>query len=105
VDELTRATFAEIDSLKKYGPTKADIEKVKEIELRERESAMRENASWLSLLSSYVHNGWELRDIQAYGESVRSLRASDVRDAARKYLDEKNYVSVSLYPAERANGS
>jgi zinc protease len=105
VDELTRATFAEIDSLKKYGPTKADIEKVKEIELRERESAMRENASWLSLLSSYVHNGWELRDILAYGESVRNLKASDIRDAARKYLDEKNYVSVSLYPAERANGS
>lgn len=105
VDELTRATFAEIDSLKKYGPTKADIEKVKEIEIRERESAMRENASWLSLLTSYLQNGWELRDILAYGESVRKLEASDIRDAARKYLDEKNYVSVSLYPAQRANGS
>jgi zinc protease len=105
VDELTRATFAEIDSLKKYGPTKADMEKVKEIELRERESAMRENASWLSLLASYVQNGWELRDILSYDENVRSLSATDVRDAARKYLDEKNYVSVSLYPAGRANGS
>jgi predicted Zn-dependent peptidase len=66
---------------------------------------MRENASWLSLLASYVQNGWELRDILSYDENVRSLSATDVRDAARKYLDEKNYVSVSLYPAGRANGS
>jgi zinc protease len=105
VDELTRAAFAEIDSLKKYGPTKADMEKVKEIEIRERESAMRENGSWLSLLSTYVHNGWDPRDILGYGEQVKQLKASDIRDAARKYLDERNYVAVSLYPAAPATGS
>jgi zinc protease len=105
VDELTRAAFAEIDSLKRYGPTDVDIEKVKEIELRERETGLRQNASWLSLLSSYIHNGWELAGILTYDDYVRKLKASDIRDAARKYLDEKNYVAVSLYPAERANGS
>lgn len=105
VNELTRAAFAEIDSLRKYGPTSADVEKVKEIELRERESAMRQNASWLSLLSSYLQNGWSPRGILDYEDDVKKLEASDIRDAARKYLDEKNYVSVSLYPAERANGS
>ncbi|HET7552258.1 MAG TPA: insulinase family protein [Gemmatimonadaceae bacterium] len=105
VEELTRAAFAEIDSLKKFGPTDADMEKVKEIEIRERESAMRENNSWLSLLSTYVHNRWDPRDILAYGEEVKKLKASDIRDAARKYLDEHNYVSVSLYPAEPTAGS
>jgi zinc protease len=105
VDELTRAAFAEIDSLKRYGPTDADIEKVKEIELRERETGLRQNASWLSLLSSYIHNGWELGGILSYDDDVRKLKASDIRDAARKYLDEKNYVSVSLYPAEQTTGS
>ena len=105
VDELTRAAFAEIDSLRKYGPTKADMEKVKEIEIRERESAMRENGSWLSLLSTYVHNEWDPRDILSYGEEVKKLKASDIRDAARKYLDERNYVAVSLYPAAPTTGS
>jgi zinc protease len=105
VDELTRAAFAEIDSLKKYGPTKADMEKVKEIEIRERESAMRENGSWLALLSTYVQNGWDPRDILAYAEQVKKLQPSDIRDAARKYLDERNYVAVSLYPAARTAGS
>ena len=105
VDELTRAAFAEIDSLKQYGPTEADIEKVKEIEIRERESAMRQNGSWLALLSTYLHNGWDPRDILTYDEQVRKLKASDIRDAARKYLDEKNYVSVSLYPAVQTTGS
>lgn len=105
VKELTRAAFAEVDSLKKYGPTEEDMKKVKEIELRERESAMRENGSWLSLISTYLHNGWELSDILAYGDEVSKLQASDIRDAARKYLDERNYVSVSLYPADSVTGS
>jgi zinc protease len=105
VDELTRAAFAEIDSLRKYGPTEGDMEKVKEIELRERESAMRQNGSWLALLTSYVHNGWDPRDILAYDEDVKKLSASDIREAARKYLDERNYVAVSLYPAAAASGS
>jgi zinc protease len=105
VDELTRAAFAEIDSLKKYGPTKTDIEKVKEIEIRELERGLRENRSWLSLLTTYLQNGWDPRDILAYGEQVKKLEASDIRDAARKYLDERNYVSVSLYPAASTSGS
>ncbi len=105
VDELIRATFAEIDSLRRHGPTDADIDKVREIELRELESALRQNGSWLSLITQYLHNGWDLADILAYGDQVEALEASDVRDAARRYLDERNYVSVSLYPATRANGS
>jgi zinc protease len=105
VDELTRAAFAEIDSLRKYGPTRAEIEKVKEIELRERESAMRQNGSWLALLTNYLKNGWDPRGVLAYEADVKKLRASDIREAARKYLDERNYVSVSLYPAAPATGS
>ncbi len=105
VDELVKATFAEIDSLKQYGPTDTDVEKVREIELRELQSGLRQNGSWLSLITQYVHNGWDLADILGYEARIRALKASDVRDAARKYLDEKNYVSVSLYPAAKANGS
>jgi zinc protease len=105
VDELVRATFAEIDSLRKYGPTDADIEKVREIELRELQSGLRQNGSWLSLITQYVQNGWQLADIMAYGDQIRKLKASDVRDAGRRYLDEKNYVSVSLYPVAKASGS
>ena len=105
VGELTRAAFAEIDSLRKYGPTQSDIEKVKEIELRERESAMRQNGSWLALLSSYLHSDWDPRAILAYGDDVRKLTASGIRDAARKYLDERNYVAVSLFPAAPPSGS
>jgi predicted Zn-dependent peptidase len=75
------------------------------MELRERESAMRQNGAWLALLSSYLHNGWDPRDILAYEDDVKELKASDIRDAARKYLDERNYVAVSLYPAAPASGS
>lgn len=98
VTELVRAALAEMDSLEAEGPTAAELEKVKEIQLRERQSALRQNGFWLSALSNYLYNRWDPRGILAYDDEVAKLTANDIRDAARRYLDERNYVAVSLYP-------
>lgn len=98
VDELVRATHAELDSIKAYGPTAADLEKVRATEMRERETGLTQNHFWLTLLHSYLYNKWNLDDIHAFDTEVRGLTAASVRDAARRYLDERNVVQVSLYP-------
>jgi zinc protease len=97
-NELAAAVFAEIDSLKANGPRAQDLEKVKETQLRERQTSLRQNGFWLSALYGYLYNGWDPRDILAYGDQVKHLDAAAVRDAARRYLDERNYVQVTLYP-------
>lgn len=102
VAPLVRAVFAQIDTLKRRGPTPQDIEKVRETELRERETAMKQNGFWLSHLTSYLQDGWELSSIPDYEALVGKLDAASVRAAAARYLDTANYVQVSLYPATTA---
>lgn len=98
VNELVRAARAELDSIKTYGPTAADIEKVRETELRERETGLKQNGFWLTVLHSYLYNQWNLDEIPAFMDEVHALTPNAVRESARRYLDEQNVVEVSLYP-------
>jgi zinc protease len=96
--ELTRAVFAEIDSLKRNGPSEKDLQKVRETQLRERETNLRRNGFWAGLIYSYDFNGWDLGLIPKYTDEVRALDTKTLRDAARRYFDEKRYVEVRLMP-------
>jgi zinc protease len=98
VDELVRAATEELDSIKTYGPSAADLTKVKETQLRERQTNLLNNGYWLTLLQNYLYNGWDLGDITRFPDDVHHLNAAAVRDAARQYLDARNVVQVSLFP-------
>jgi zinc protease len=97
LDELTRAVFAEIDSVKANGVTADELQKVREAQRREREVAVRENNWWLNALMGYDQNGWDPRLIPSPPLS-QTLTSNDLRDAARQYLDTRRYVQVSLHP-------
>jgi zinc protease len=98
VDELTRAVFAEIDSLKARGPTETDLAKVKETMTRERETNIKTNSWWLSQLSARLRNAEDPREIATSAQFIASLTPQIVRDAARRWLNEKQYVKVVLLP-------
>jgi zinc protease len=102
VDELTGTVFAEIDSLQQAGPTADDLDKVREIQRRDRETNLRENGFWLGQLVSYDQLGLDPRDILAYDALVRNASIEQVRAAAIRYLRQDNYVLVTLLP-ERVN--
>jgi zinc protease len=102
LEELTAAVFQQIDSIKTFGPTQEDIDKVKEIQRRERETNLRENGYWLSQLVSYDRYGLDLRGILTYDELVDGLTAEMVQEAAQRYVRTDNYVRVSLYPEAQA---
>jgi zinc protease len=96
--ELTREVFSQLDSLKRAGPDPAQVDKVKEMQRRQREVDLRENSFWLEALeSAYVH-GTDPRLILQYDELVEGLSPASVQAAARQYLNEENYVRVSLFP-------
>jgi zinc protease len=98
VEELTAVVFAQIDSLKRAGPTEEELRKVREAARRARETEMRDNGFWISQMVSYVGNGWPLEEIPAGGERMARVDAAAVRGAARRYLDTGRYVQVSLVP-------
>lgn len=98
-EELTQAVLAEIAALSETGPTAAELEKVREGQLRARETAIKTNFFWASQLSSAYQYGDDPREILGYDRLVAGLTAEAIRDAARRYLRQDNYVHVTLLPA------
>jgi zinc protease len=98
VEELTAAVFAQIESLKRVGPTPQEIEKVREMQLRAREVRLRENSFWIGQLLTHHRFGWDLGQIPTTAERARSLGVDVVQRTAQQLLDTRNYVRVSLVP-------
>ncbi len=97
-DSLVGAVFAQIDTLKASGPRPADLAKYKETSTRSRETDLRQNAWWLSLLTGARREGEDPETRFALAPQLERLTPEVIRDAARRYLDRSRYVRVTLLP-------
>ena len=98
VDQLIKATFAEIDKIKQNGPAKEDLDKVKETWKQQYDVNMKDNAFWLRQIIQSVELGTSPENVLSYPERIAAITPNDLKEAANKYLDMKNYVQVVLYP-------
>jgi zinc protease len=98
LDELTEAALSAIDSLARHGASDENLAKVKETQRRQRETDLRENSFWLSVLDVYDRYDEDLRLILDYDRLVEELSAKAIGDAAALYFDMENYVEVRLVP-------
>ena len=105
VDELTKAVFQEIASLKTSGPTAAELQEVTETQRRTLESRLLQNPFWLNTISSYDQYGWDIAGALSIDGQIARLTKQRVASAARKYFDEKNYVQVTLAPVAAGESS
>ncbi len=104
VDSLLATVFAEIRKLRQKGPEPEALAKVAETQLRERQSAMRENGFWLRTLANSVRLGLDPHRYLAISERVRATTPRALRDAARRYLTMDRYILGVLGP-ETASAS
>ena len=102
-DELVRATLAQIDSVRATGPTDQELAKVGEAEIRNRETALRQNRYWLGQLAFFDQTGEDPAALLDPRGDADLFTASAIREAARRYLDPANYVRVTLLPESEAN--
>ncbi|HEX7585700.1 MAG TPA: insulinase family protein [Prolixibacteraceae bacterium] len=99
LSELKEAVFAQIKDIATNGPTAADLQKAKEKLLRERETNLRENKYWLSVLSNtYFNYDADFSHFADYESIVNSFSADDIKAAAKKWFDFGNYYGVALKP-------
>ncbi|HVR44798.1 MAG TPA: insulinase family protein [Thermoanaerobaculia bacterium] len=98
VDELLAAAFEEIERLKTEAPAADYLERVREIQRRERETALRRNPFWSSRLEYLASNDRDLGEILRDADRIASLTPESIRDAAREYLDTSSYVLGILHP-------
>jgi zinc protease len=97
-EELTRVVFAQIDSLARFGPTAEELDKVREIQRRERETNLEENGYWLGQLVSYDQLGLDFSEILTADRLIDRLDADVIRQVAERCLRQDNFVLVTLYP-------
>jgi zinc protease len=98
VDKLIAAALAEIDKIKKDGPTEADLNKVKETWKQQHDVNLKENAFWAGQIIQSVELGSNPAGILTYEKRIAALTPADVKAAANRYIDMKNYVQVVLNP-------
>ncbi|HUV07669.1 MAG TPA: insulinase family protein [Spirochaetia bacterium] len=100
VNRLTEIVFEEIRTLQANGPIQKDLDTVKEILRRDRETNLRSNGFWLNVLRSYYMNGQDPQLILDYDRLIDELTPQDVRDMTRLYLSPDRFVKVVLYPQD-----
>ena len=82
--ELTDAAFAAIDSLSEHGASEENLAKVKETQRRQRETDLKENSFWMSVLNVYDRNEEDLRLILDYDRLVEGLTAEAIGEAPHR---------------------
>jgi zinc protease len=97
-EDLIKATFTELDSLKNSPVPEVYINKIKETQKREFEVNLKENKYWLSSLNYYYMYNIDPALFMKYPQRVENFNADAVQKAAQKYFDENNYIEVILYP-------
>ena len=99
VDKLVKRTFGMIDSLKRSGPSDADMTKIKEQILRSRETSLKTNSYWLTSIASRDQAAEDAAGLLGeYDEMVKQLTPAQLMRAANQYFDMKRYVKVVLLP-------
>jgi zinc protease len=99
VDKLSKTVYAIIDTLKTKPASDADITKVKEGIIRQREVSLKQNTYWLASIVAREQAGEDLGGILApYDDLVRKINAEMLMKAANKYFDMNNYARFVLLP-------
>ncbi len=99
VDSLVKSAFAIIADLQKSGPPAEVVDKIKETDRRERETALSQNGFWLeSLLTSYRQKD-DPAHVLTDGALIDKLTVKSVQSAAQRYLGKDHVLGV-LRPAK-----
>jgi zinc protease len=100
VETLVTVVLEETSKLRAGGPTEQEVTNLREMERRELETSMRQNAYWLNSLQTVHLLGWNPLRIAARMERAASLTREDVHAAFKKYFPEDRYTVVTLMPEE-----
>jgi zinc protease len=97
-EELVKSVFTEIDQLKTAGPTDKQVADVKETFLRDQETNMKQNGYLLGQIANRYQLGEDLTSLFNMADFYNKIDAATIKDAARLYLKNDNFVKVTLFP-------
>ena len=102
VPSLIKAAFDEIAVISKQGIGADYLDKVKQAFLRDREVQLKTNGFWLGWLSSSARFGDDPTIVLDPSKMVARMTSDNVKAAAKRYIDPKQYYQAVLMPATGA---
>jgi zinc protease len=98
VEPLTKAMMAEVERLRRDGPSAADVSSVKEAEKNDIQTSLLQNGYWLNSLQTLHQLGRDPRGILRRIERADSLSVDNVHAAFRTYFPADRHTIVTLMP-------
>lgn len=100
VEKVEAAVWGEIERLQASGPAADDLNKVKQARLQSYRRALREDGYWLNHLRQGVLEERDPHEILKIEQRINDVTADDIKAAAQRFLDRKNYVEMVLKPED-----
>jgi zinc protease len=98
--ELMETASEVIKDLMENGPDELTLNKVKETQKRERETALKQNKFWSSTIKESLMYQEGLKDLEKFNERVDALTVEAIQQAAKRYLQGDNSVLIVMSPEE-----
>jgi zinc protease len=101
VDTLLYAAKKQIEDLKKFGPSKQNLDKVKQQWREQFKVNKKENGYWLSQLQSFKFPGGDPKYFIEYEKYIDALTPKEIQDAAKLLLNGNNVITAILRPEKK----
>jgi len=101
IDTLLYAAKKQIEDLKKFGPSKQNLDKVKQQWREQYKTARKENNYWLSNLQEIKFPGSDPKYFIEYEKFVNALTPKSIQDAAKLLLNGSNVLTAILRPEKK----
>lgn len=98
IQKLTAEVTKEVERLKAQGPSEDDVKRVQELERRDLETAMKQNAFWMGSLQTVHMLGWDPASITRREERIQKLTPEILHDVFKKYFPVERRTVVTLTP-------
>ncbi|MCS6904257.1 MAG: insulinase family protein [Bacteroidia bacterium] len=98
VDELVQTIYQVIDEIKKNGIDPQDLKKVKEQEIKQRETALKKNSFWLGLLENIYFYQLSPKEVLKIPDYIQSLSTQELQEKSNFYFNHQNLIEVILMP-------
>ncbi|TAE59655.1 MAG: insulinase family protein, partial [Bacteroidetes bacterium] len=97
-ESLIQTALTDAANLVKDGPSEKNLQKIKEIQLKELEVNVQENDWWIEQLAFSYQYGGDPEALLNLKSKIEAVTAADVQAAAKRYFDPARLARMVLLP-------
>ena len=101
VDELIKLVKEQIKDMQNNLPSDSNMVKIKQLTTRELEVNLKRNSYWATQFFRALYYNEPFDLFLKQKELINSIKPEDIQNAAKKYLNDKNYMQFVLYPEKK----